>query len=63
MNREVGTAGMLIIRGRVTKKKKEEEEEEEEEISALEIKYYLFTALNKSTSLAASFTHTDECLT
>jgi len=62
MNREVGTAGMLIIRGRVTKKK-EEEEEEEEEISALEIKYYLFTALNKSTSLAASFTHTDECLT
>jgi len=60
MNREVGTAGMLIIRGRVTKKK---EEEEEEEISALEIKYYLFTALNKSTSLAASFTHTDECLT
>lgn len=55
MNREVGTAGMLIIRGRVEKKR--------EEISALEIKYYLFTALNKSTSLAASFTYTDECLT
>lgn len=50
MNREVGTAGTFIIRGRAAKK----------EISALEIKYYLFTALNKSTSLGAPFTHTDE---